>query len=67
MPKKKPIDPPPKTHEIIWIRMPVALVRELDKQVKRERRAAPHAPEQSITRSSVLRGIVHAWADKGAS
>lgn len=53
---------PPKD-QVLWCRMPVALVRKLDKQVARDRRAFPNAPVQSITRSSVLRAIVRAWAD----
>lgn len=52
-------DPTPKTHEVIWCRMPIDLLRKIDRRVAKERKAQPHASPQAITRSSVLRSIVH--------
>ena len=50
--------------QVIWCRMPAALVRRLDRRVEREQRAAPHA---NVSRSSVIRSLVSDAIDREKS
>lgn len=55
-PRKSPTVDDPDRSQVIWCRMPIALVRKIDRRVEREQRDRPHTP---ISRSSVLRSLVH--------